>query len=84
LEISRASSQHLKEDLLDLSSLKDEEIDTRIQNEIQQMGFLDSQKIIRKNNQEWTQMTSNTIETDQFKNSTAQSGIREMIQQMEK
>ena len=46
--------------------------------------MIDSQKIIRKNNHEWTQLTSHTIEEDKIKNSTAQSGIREMIQQMEK
>ena len=73
----------MNNEILDLSSLKDGELNTDIQDDIRQLGFLDSQLIVCKNNQEWTQLSKNKIIEDKFKNSTTQSGIREMIQQMQ-
>jgi polyhydroxyalkanoate synthesis regulator phasin len=82
-DISRSNSKELQDDILDLSSLKDGELDSKIQQDIQHLGFLDSQVIVRKNNHEWTQLSGNNSIKEKLKNSTAQSGIREMIQQMQ-
>jgi hypothetical protein len=74
----------LQDNTLDLSSLNDNEIKSDMIPYMEELGFLNPDRVVtKKNNQDWEQLNQNEFKEGAFKKTETRSGIREMIENMQ-